>query len=249
MTTTNSSEMKVTIILPTKNEVIGMKWFMSRLKKEDYDQIIVADAGSTDGTIEFCKENNIPFIIQHGKGVAIALVEAMPLITNDIIITVSPDGNSLPELIAPLAAKIREGYELAIASRYLGGAKSYDDDMLTGFGNKLFTGMINFLFCGKYTDTFVILRAYRRDAIIKMGLDKQEEEIWFRNKFSDAMNSWDLASSIRAAKLKLRVTEISGDEPKRIGGERKLSILYHGFGALFQVIYEFVTGNRFLMKS
>ena len=63
------------------------------------------------------------------------------------------------------------------------------------------------------------------------------------------MNSWETGSSIRAAKLKLKVCEIPGDEPKRIGGVRKLSIIKNGLGVLLQILHELIIGNRFTEKG
>ena len=45
---------------------------------------------------------------------------------------------------------------MVIASRYLGDAKSDDDDFLTALGNWFFTKTINFFHGGKYTDAMVI---------------------------------------------------------------------------------------------
>ena len=217
----------VSIILPTLNEIDGMKWFMPRLKEEWYEELIVVDGGSTDGTIEYCKEHGYPLFVQQGKGLPLGYVEALKHCTQEIIIILTPDGNSLPELIPDLMAKMNEGYDMVIASRYLGDAKSEDDDFFTAIGNRMFTKIINLMFNANYTDTLVGLRAYRREAMLAMNLHKHEQENWLRNLFFQ-MNSWETGSSIRAAKMKLKVTEIPGDEPARIGGVRKLSIIKNG---------------------
>lgn len=240
----DQKNLQVTLILPTMNEIDGMKWLMARLKKEWYDELIVVDGGSVDGTIEYCKANNYPFFIQSGRGLTNALIEAFKRSTKDIIVVISPDGNSLPEFIPQVAEKIRQGNDLVIASRYLGSAKSYDDDFFTGIGNKIFTAMINFLFRAHYTDTLVIFRAYRRDAIEKMRLCEQEKLGWLKKRFP-LMNSWEVGSSIRSAKLKLKVCDISVDEPKRIGGQRKMSIIRNGLGVLLQILDEFIKGGKF----
>jgi len=44
--------------------------------------------------------------------------------------------------------------------------------------------------------------------------------------------------SIRAAKRNLKIGEIPGDEPRRIGGQRKLQILRWGCAYYFQVLIE-----------
>ncbi|MEI7999371.1 MAG: glycosyltransferase family 2 protein, partial [Candidatus Omnitrophota bacterium] len=60
--------MKVTLLIPTLNEIGGMKAIMPLIKKEWYDQLLVVDGQSTDGTIEYCKEQGIPIYIQQKKG-------------------------------------------------------------------------------------------------------------------------------------------------------------------------------------
>ena len=231
------NDTQVTLIVPTMNEIDGLKWFMPRLKKEWYDEIIIVDGGSTDGTVKYCVDNNYPIFTQSGKGLTNAQDEAFRRSTKDIIITITPDGNSLPESITQLSEKIREGYDMVIASRYTGTAKSCDDDLITAFGNWLFTTLINILFGGKYTDTLVAFRAYRRDAIERMCLYDQHKQGWLKARLP-RMNSWETGSSIRALKLKLKVCEIPSDEPRRIGGTRKMSIIKNGTCALFQILHE-----------
>ena len=240
-----NEDLKDTLVIPTLNEYEAMKEIMPFIKKEWYDELIVVDGGSTDATVDYCRGNGYPVIIQEGKGLPLALCKAFKLFKNDILITFSPDGNSIPELIPPLVEKMREGYDMVIVSRYLESATSHDDGFLTGIGNKMFIILTNFLFRGRYTDVFVIFRAYSRDALNKMALDRQESENWLRRKWF-YINSWELASSIRAAKLKLAVAEIPGDEPKRIGGQAKVSIVKNGSGGLLQLIYEFCIGCSFV---
>lgn len=237
-------QLKVTVILETLNEINGMKWFMPQLQKTWYDQLIIIDGTSTDGTVEYCQANGYPIYFQTGRGLPNALDEAYQLATGDIIITVTPDGNSLPELIPKLADKIREGYDVAIASRYCGGAKSEDDDFWTAIGNWMFTFIINLFFGGHLTDSLVGLRAYNRSAIEKMQLYDQGERYPMRKKYC-LMNSWETSSSIRSSKLKLKVADVPGDEPKRIGGVRKMSILKNGFGTVLQILHELMIGKSF----
>jgi hypothetical protein len=152
-------------------------------------------------------------------------------------ITFSPDGNSVPELIPELIAKMKEGYDMVIASRYLGSAKSEDDDLLTGFGNWLFTRTVNLLHGGKYTDVMVIYRAYKKEIAYELGLDREDAHALSEKLFNTKI-SWEPLLSVRAAKAKLKVSEIPGDEPPRIGGERKLQIFRWGAAYYFQFIRE-----------
>ena len=155
------------------------------------------------------------------------------------MILFTPDGNSLPELLGPLCEKLCEGYDMVIVSRYLGDAKSDDDDAATAFGNWMFTRIINFLFGGHYTDTLVGFRGYTLDAVRRMGLPEMVSRSAFRARFP-RMNSWETGSTVRAARLGLKVADIPGDEPARIGGVRKMRIIRNGFGTVFQILYDFL---------
>lgn len=229
--------MKVTLLVPTLNEIHGMKTIMPLIKKEWYNQLLIVDGQSTDGTIEYAKKMDYPLVIQKQKGMRHAYMEALPHITGDVILTFSPDGNSIPELIPECIKKMKEGYDMVIVSRYAPGAKSYDDDVVTAFGNKLFTTFINFFHRGHYTDAMVIYRAYKKDLIWKLDLDKDAsyatEEKLFKTKIS-----WEPLLSIRAAKRRLQVAEIPGDEPARSGGERKLQVLRWGAAYMYEVFRE-----------
>ncbi len=221
----------------TLNEIEGMKAIMPQVKKEWCDQTIVVDGGSKDGTIEWARENGYQVYVQKQKGFRHAYTEVLPLIEGDVVITFSPDGNSLAEAIPALIEKMKEGHDMVIGSRYLGNAKSEDDDIVTGFGNWLFTKTINMLHGGSYTDAMVILRAYKKKIIYDLELEKEEGYRTPERLFQTNI-SWEPLLSVRAAKRKLKVAEIPADEPPRIGGERKLKILKWGAAYYFQFLRE-----------
>lgn len=122
---------------------------------------------------------------------------------------------------------------MVIVSRYAQGAKSYDDDAVTAFGNWLFTGTVNNLHGAKYTDAMVIYRAYKKQMIYDLDLDK-DSSFEFEEKLFKTKISWEPLLSVRAAKRKLKVVEIPGDEPARDGGERKLQVLKWGAAYMFE---------------
>ena len=229
--------MDVTLLILTLNEIEGVEVIMPRIKREWCSQILILDGGSTDGTIEYAKEHGYEIYIQKQKGFRHAYIEALPLIRGEVVITFSPDGNSIPELIPPLIQKMEEGYDMVIVSRYLRPAKSYDDGLVTAFGNWLFTKTIDLLHGGHYTDGMVIFRAYKTQIIYDLELNHDEgfstAERLFRTKIS-----WEPLLSVRAAKRKMKVAEIPGDEPARIGGERKLKLFKWGAAYYFQFLRE-----------
>lgn len=230
--------MKVTLLIPTLKEIEGMRKIMPQINPSWVDQILVVDGHSQDGTEEYCKEHGYEFLLQEGKGLKKAYFTALSHIKGDVVITFSPDGNSDAARIPELVEKMKEGHDMVIVSRYLDWAKSDDDDVITGFGNWLFTKTVNVLFGSNYTDVMVMYRAFKTDVISKLKLDKEEsyslvEKIFFTDI------SWEPLLSARAAHEKMKIAEIPGDEPSRIGGVRKLQIIRWGAAYYTQFLMEF----------
>jgi glycosyltransferase involved in cell wall biosynthesis len=218
--------MKTTLLVLTLNEIEGVKRIMPRINRNWVDEILVVDGGSTDGTMEYFKDNGYKTIRQRSKGVCGAYYEGIEVASGDIIIPFSPDNNSLPERIPDLISKMREGYDMVVVSRYLSGAKSYDDDFVTAFGNWMFTNLVNIFFGGIFTDSLVMFRAFKKDIVKTLGLNEKKRPVF------------EMMLCIRCAKKKYKVCEIPGDEPKRIGGKRKMNPLYNGSSLIWQIIKE-----------
>lgn len=217
-----------TLVIYTKNEIDGMRVIMPQIQKKWCDEVIVIDGQSTDGTVEYCHQHGYTIYTQTEPSWAGAYKEGHKRATGDIIIDFSPDGNSKPEAIPVLIQKLKEGYDLVLASRYLGGAKSEDDTWITHLGNQMFTFAINFLFGQKFTDTLVIFRAYRRQLVEQTLLD------------TEIVHAFTPQLCIRAAKLNKKWAEIPADEPKRIGGVPKMKVLYCGWLAVEIILREWL---------
>jgi len=225
--------MNTTILALTLNEIDGVKAILPKIDRSWYSQLIVVDGGSKDGTIEWCREQGYEVYVQKKRGIRFAYLEVLPLLKGDVILTISPDGNCAPEMIPLVLDKMKEGYDLVIGSRYLGSAKSDDDDIVTGFGNWLFTRTVNLLHGANYTDAMVIYRAFRRDLIYELDLHKDESYL-LPEKLFHTIISWEPLMSVRAAKKKKKIAEVGVGEPARIGGERKLQIFRWGAAYYFQ---------------
>jgi glycosyltransferase involved in cell wall biosynthesis len=225
----------VTLLVPTLNEIDGVKVILPRVQRDWVDQILILDGGSTDGTVQWARAQGYEVHVQKEPGIRQGYQEVLPLIEGDVVLTFSPDGNSIPELIPKLVAKINEGYDLVIASRYLRPARSTDDDLLTAFGNWLFTRTVNWLHGGCFTDVMVIFRAYRKQLVFDLELDQDR---WYRTPevLFGCRISWEPLLSVRAGRRQLKIAEIPGDEPPRIGGQRKLRIWRWGAAYYFQIV-------------
>lgn len=228
-----------TLFIPTLNELDAMRVIMPQIDRSWVDQILVVD-GSTDGTADYAREQGCEVVIQQKKGLRHAFIEGFPLVRGDWVVTFSPDGNSPPRAIPLLIEKMKEGYDMVIASRYLPPARSDDDDLMTAFGNWLFTHAINLChghaWSRPYTDAMVMYRAYRTRLFYELDLDK--EESYVTEKWFGTLLGVEPLLSVRAAKRKLRIAEIPVDEPARIGGERKLQPFRWGAGYMCQILRE-----------
>ncbi len=227
-----------TLFIPTLNELDAMRVILPQIDRSWVDQILVVD-GSTDGTADYAREQGCEVVIQQKKGLRHAFIEGFPLVRGDWVVTFSPDGNSPPRAIPLLIEKMKEGYDMVIASRYLPPARSDDDDLMTAFGNWLFTHAINLChghaWSRPYTDAMVMYRAYRTRLFYELDLDKEQQrpERWF-----GTILGIEPLLSIRAAKHGAKIGEIPEDEPARIGGKRKLQPFRWGGAYMSQVIRE-----------
>ncbi|MBV8731281.1 MAG: glycosyltransferase [Acidobacteriia bacterium] len=229
--------MTTTLLALTLNEIDGVKTILPQVDNTWFDQVLILDGGSNDGTIEWCREHGYEVYVQKKRGIRFAYLEALPLLKGDVILTISPDGNCPVAAIPSILDKMRHGFDLVIGSRYLDSAKSEDDDVVTGFGNWLFTRTVNLLHGGRYTDAMVIYRAFRRELIHELDLDKEESYLLPERLFGTVI-SWEPLMSVRAAKKRKRIGEVAVGEPPRIGGERKLQIWRWGAAYYFQFFRE-----------
>lgn len=217
-----------TLLLPMLNEIEAARVILPQIRPDWVDEIIVIDGGSTDGTIEFVKSHGLRVHSQSARGYGQGMLQGLQLAKGDIVVEFTPDGNAVPEDIPRIIAKMREGYDLVVASRYLGGTHSEDDDWLTARGNWLFTTIVNVLFRGRYTDVLVGFRAFRRDKALWLGFDTPGL-------------SWPCQSSIRFARAGFKVAEISAREPARIGGVRKMRPFRTGVEISKLILRDFLT--------
>jgi len=229
---------QTTVFIPTLNEAKGLEEMLPRILKQGCGQVLISDGNSEDGTQEIARKHGVELYVQKRPGLRYAFIEAWPLIRGEFVVTLSPDGNCIPEDIPRLLEEMGKGYDMVVASRYYGGAKSEDDDLITGFGNWFFTRTVNFLFKANYTDAMGIFRAYRTQLFYELGLDSEEGYALPEKIFFTRLGVEPLLSA-RAAGYRKKIGEIGSNEPKRIGGQRKLKVIRWGAAYYTQFFLEF----------
>ena len=188
-----------TLMIIARNEIEGMKVVGPRIKKEWLDEVLVVDGSSTDGTPEYAESLGFTVLRQKSIGVVNGIRDGFVAAKGSVVIGYTPDNNMIPEKIPEIIAKMEEGYDMVCCSRYYQGARSEDDTLVTGFGNWLFTTLLNLAFHTNYTDVLGFYRAFRKDLLDELNID-----VGF---------SITTRLSIRCKKTGKRVCDIGGDEP------------------------------------
>ena len=102
---------KITLVIPTLNEIDGLKLMIPRIDQSLFDEILVIDAKSTDGTVEYIQTiKNINLITQQSVGLTGAMIEAINIVKTDYVIEFSPDNNCTPEELPEIVKKINSLY-------------------------------------------------------------------------------------------------------------------------------------------
>ena len=111
----------VSIILPAKNEAESLDKLLPVLRKNfPEEEIIVVNDGSTDNTVELCKQNQVTVITHiYSMGNGAAIKTGARNASGDILMFMDADGQHNPEDINRLLEKIHEGYDMAVGARQL----------------------------------------------------------------------------------------------------------------------------------
>jgi dolichol-phosphate mannosyltransferase len=187
------SKRNVAVILPAYNEeksIIPLFDKLIRVAGNPFFnlRILVIDDGSTDRTAEMvnCYVRAFPFISlykhEENRGLGAALKTGIEIILSgtipaDIVITMDCDNTHDPVFIQSLVQKINQGYDIAIASRFVLGGKELGLSRLRKFlsrGASLFLRL--FISLKGVTDYSCGYRAYNI-SILQAGWNKYKEQL------------------------------------------------------------------------
>lgn len=230
--------MKSTLIITTRNEITGVTTLLPKLPLTQFDEVIAIDLESHDGTVEYLKSLGIRVIAQTKPGRGIAARMAAEAATGEILVWFAPDGNEDPDDLLKLRDLIMSGADMAIASRFLPGARNEEDKSWwrpRAWANKTFTLAVRLIWGGQITDTINGYRSMRRDKFLELKTD----EVGFSIEFQ---------MSIRALKLGMKIVEFPTTEGDRIGGHSTAYTIPTGLKVLRAYLREIWLGKKFIWK-
>lgn len=167
---------ELSIVMPCLNEeetlavcIDKAKQFL--LESKIVGEIIIADNGSTDNSLEIARQKNARIIHVEAKGYGNALKSGIAAALGKYVIMGDSDDSYDFYALAPFVEKLREGYDLVMGNRFKGGimkgAMPFKNRYL---GNPVLSFVGRLFFSIKIGDFHCGLRGFSKEAVQKMDL-------------------------------------------------------------------------------
>jgi glycosyltransferase involved in cell wall biosynthesis len=191
------------------------------------DDIVVVDNGSTDRTTESARHVGATVLHEPRRGYGFACLKGIEHLLErkaDIIVFLDGDFSDYPEelpnLLRPIA---HNSCDLVIGSRMLGDRQRGALLPQAILGNWLASTLIRLFWRQKFTDLGPF-RAIRTDALMRLTM-------------SDPTYGWTVEMQIKAAKLKMRCSEVPVRYRKRIGRSKVTGTLSGTIKASAKILF------------
>jgi glycosyltransferase involved in cell wall biosynthesis len=168
---------ELTILMPCLNEARTLTGCIAKAQRflEQYGisgEVLVADNGSTDGSIELATGLNARVVAVPVRGYGATLAAGIAAAKGEYVIMGDSDASYDFSALAPFVARLHEGYDLVMGNRYMGGiASGAMPPMHRYFGNPLLTAIGRLFFsCKDSGDFYCGLRGFRKEAIQSLEL-------------------------------------------------------------------------------
>lgn len=135
--------MRVSIILPAKNEADGLRQTLPGLKAAMPEaEVIVVDDGSTDATAAVAAEFGARVLSSpYSMGNGAAIKRGARAASGDILVFMDADGQHDAADIPKLLERLEAGYDMAVGARNAGGQASVGRGLANGLYNRLASWM------------------------------------------------------------------------------------------------------------
>lgn len=219
---------RVIVIIPAFNEENSVAKVINDIPKSIVDKIIVVNNNSNDQTKINAKIAGAIVLDEPIQGYGNACLKGIAFTKKlapkpDIIVFIDADYSDYPEEIEELIKPIIEqNYDMVIGSRALGGRQKGSMAPQQIFGNWLATTLIRLFYKVDYSDLGPF-RAIRFDKLLEIEM-------------VDKTYGWTVEMQLKAAKLKLKTTEIPVKYRIRIGHSKVSGTVKGTIGAGYKII-------------
>lgn len=199
----------VDVIIPVYNEEDSIGKVIVEIPDSIVRNVVVCNNGSKDRTATVAESHGAIVVHQPIKGYGNACLKGMEYIAQlavkpDIIVFLDGDYSDYPsEIVDLIKPIITRNVDMVIGSRALGEMQSGAMMPQQIFGNWLATTLIRIIYGYEFTDLGPF-RALKYSVLEEMGME-------------DKTFGWTVEMQVKAAKMKLKTTEIPVKYRKRIG--------------------------------
>lgn len=199
----------IDVIIPAFNEEKSIGKVISEIPSSWVRNVIVANNNSTDNTKAVAQNAGAVVVDQPKQGYGYACLKAMEYIgaqdqQPDIVVFLDGDYSDYPEELVQLVQPIlHENVDMVIGSRVNENLEKGAMMPQQIFGNWLATTLIRLFYGYKFTDLGPF-RALKYDSLMAMEME-------------DKTYGWTVEMQVKAAKMKMKTTEIPVRYRKRIG--------------------------------
>ena len=171
------SEFEVTILMPCLNEAETLAFCISEANKALADnhltgEVVIADNGSTDGSQEIARRLGARVVNVAQRGYGSALRAGIHAARSDYVLMGDSDGSYDFSHVGRFVKALREGADLAMGNRFLGGIEPKAMPWKNRYiGNPILSLLGRLFFRGKIGDFHCGLRAIRKDTAERLGLN------------------------------------------------------------------------------
>jgi len=172
----NGEAVELSIIMPCLNEAETLGACIDKagkfLEMNDISgEIIIADNGSSDGSIEIAASKGARVVPIQEKGYGAALMGGINAAHGEYVIMGDSDDSYDFSDLMPFVKELRAGYDLVMGNRFQGGIKPGAMPFLHRYiGNPILSAIGRIFFHTPVGDFHCGLRGFNRDAILNLDL-------------------------------------------------------------------------------